>query len=78
MWTDIASAVTEQMFTATGLQSGLTYKFRVYARNAVGYGNPSSSVSILTAIKPSAPQAPTTTVSANDILIQWTNPSADS
>jgi len=78
LWTDIATAVTSRSFTATGLQSGLTYKFRVYARNAVGYGLPSSSVTILTAIVPSAPLAPTTSVSANHILIKWTSPSADS
>jgi hypothetical protein len=77
MWADIATGVEEQAFTATGLMAGLTYKFRIYARNAVGYGDPSSAVSILTAVRPTAPAAPTTTVVANDVLIQWTSPSGD-
>jgi hypothetical protein len=62
MWADIATDVTEKAYTATGLSPGLTYKFRVYARNVVGYGEPSISVSILTAIPPTAPAAPTTTI----------------
>jgi hypothetical protein len=62
MWTDIATDVVDKAYTAEGLQAGLTYKFRIYARNAVGYGDPSSPVSILTAVVPSAPAAPTTQI----------------
>jgi hypothetical protein len=56
----------------------LTYKFRVTARNSVGFGDTSEPISILTAIVPSAPTSPTTSVLANDILIQWAEPSSDS
>lgn len=48
------------MYTATGLSSGLIYQFRVYARNSVGYGVVSESVSILTAVIPDTPMPPTT------------------
>lgn len=52
VWVQLATEVTEQVYTATGLASGLIYKFRVYARNSVGYGEVSDEVSILTAVVP--------------------------
>lgn len=60
VWIQIATGVTEQIYTATGLASGLIYKFRVYARNSVGFGDVSDYVSILTAVVPSAPATPST------------------
>lgn len=35
-WTTIAAGITVRSITATGLTYGVTYKFRVLARNAFG------------------------------------------
>jgi hypothetical protein len=77
-WAEIASGITERVYTASGLSSGLIYKFKVQARNSVGFGPLSEAVSILTAVVPDAPDAPTTSTVANDVLVQWISPSADS
>ena len=71
IWITIAEGVTTKSYTATGLFSGLNYKFRVYARNSVGYSAASQSISILTAIVPGAPTAVTTSVEANNVRISW-------
>ena len=78
LWTDIATGVTTKSYTALGLQSAINYKFRVFARNVIGYSSPSSPVTILTAIPPGAPFTPTTAVLANSIYIDWNSPSGDS
>lgn len=68
-WAQIDTGITDKVYTATGLSSGLIYQFKVQARNSVGFGALSEAVSILTAIVPDAPAAPTTTSIANDIMI---------
>ena len=59
---ELAAGVVANTYTATGLTYGLTYKFRVEAKNAFGYSEPSVPVAILCATHPEAPNAPTTTV----------------
>ena len=74
----IASAgITSRTFLMTGLQSGTTYQFRVQARNIIGYGTPSTAVSILCATITSRPSAPTTHVNVNNVIVTWTAPLSD-
>ncbi len=49
-------------YTATTLQMGLTYKFKVQSRNAFGFSLDSNIVTILQAEKLLVPTAPTTIV----------------
>jgi hypothetical protein len=55
---------------------GTTYTFRVKSRNAfdfsVGYSN---EISILAAMSPEQPSAPTTTVDGSNVVIDWAAPS---
>jgi hypothetical protein len=78
IWVTIAEGVLVKSYTATDLYPGLTYKFRVFARNSVGYSSASDSVSILTAIVPAAPNTPATYVEANNVRVVWEAPSVDS
>jgi titin len=58
----LAAGVISNTYTTTGLTYGLTYKFRVEAKNAFGYSEPSLTVAILCASHPEAPNAPSTSV----------------
>lgn len=50
-----ATEVLTQSYTATGLTAGLTYKFKIEARNTYGYSVYSTEVAILCATVPSIP-----------------------
>ncbi|MCS5585436.1 MAG: fibronectin type III domain-containing protein [Pseudomonadales bacterium] len=69
-----ATALTTKNYTKTGVTEGTTYKFKVQARNTVGYSSESSTVSILAASVPATPVAPTTALSENNIVVTWTKP----
>jgi hypothetical protein len=58
---ELDSGVTAESYTAIGLTQGLTYKFKVEARNTYGFSTLSSEVSILCATVPSVPATPMTT-----------------
>lgn len=60
-WKQIASGLTTNRATATGLTIGVTYRFYVMSRNVFGLSSPSDSFSILAAAAPLAPPAPVTT-----------------
>ncbi len=49
VFVELVSGLTTTSYTAIGLTSGLTYTFRVQARNVYGYSASSVSVSIITA-----------------------------
>ena len=55
----------------TGLTTGLTYSFRVQARNSEGYSADSNIVSILAAQVPDAPAMPTTSIVNDQVTISW-------
>jgi hypothetical protein len=75
VYTILASGVTARTYTAAGLYSAITYKFKVKARNSVGYSDFSSPVSILAAQIPDVPLAPTTTISDRwNVVINWVAP----
>jgi len=53
---------------------GITYRFRVAARNQMGYSIKSQSVSILAAQEPNKPNKPVTTLVGENVVITWTAP----
>jgi hypothetical protein len=57
-----------------GLTTGVTYKFKVAARNEYGLSFDSNEVFILAAQLPDVPEAPTTTISGSNVLIDWEMP----
>ena len=65
----LADRLTTLTYTATTLQMGLTYKFKVQSRNAFGFSLDSNEVSILQAEKPLVPNAPTTIVVSDTSVI---------
>jgi hypothetical protein len=73
-FTVLASNVPQATYTATQMTTGLTYRFRVEARNIYGYSYFSNIVSILAAQKPDIPVAPTTTFINDNVIISWTPP----
>jgi hypothetical protein len=46
----------------------------VEARNNVGYSSASAPVTILAATLPSIPEAPTTTINGQSVVINWVAP----
>lgn len=53
---------------------GATYRFKVYARNSVGYSVASQILPILCGQVPDKPAAPTTARSSSSIVTSWTEP----
>lgn len=52
-WIELQAGITSQSYTTVAtLTKGRTYKFRVQARNSVGFGAFSSEISILAAQTP--------------------------
>ena len=74
----IASGIIVKSYTVTGLITGKTYRFRIEARNSIGYSNHSNVVQAIAAVAPSAPAAPSTIRDINDIYIDWSSPSTTS
>jgi hypothetical protein len=60
-----------------GLTNGTTYRFRVEARNRVGWGNPSSAASARPRKRPSSPQNISITPRARSIEVRWTRPASN-
>ncbi len=54
---------------------GLTYRFRVKARNVVGFSSLSSELAIIAAVVPGAPLTVTTQNSGQVVIIRWNPPS---
>jgi hypothetical protein len=63
-----------EQYTVTGLTAGVTYKFKVQARNTEGFSAYSAEVEILAAQAPSAPLTPTTTISGSNVVVNWSAP----
>ena len=61
-------------YTATSLNQGMTYQFKVETRNEYGFSVYSNTVSILTAQVPAQPSAPTTLWSPDNVIVSWTAP----
>jgi hypothetical protein len=67
----------DRALTVNGATSGLTYKFKVEARNVIGYSLPSVQFSIKAAIVPAAPLDVMTTRNVNSVRITWKSPSTN-
>jgi hypothetical protein len=59
---------------ATGLIPGQTYKFKVQSRNAFGFSDYSTILSVLSAFVPEKPSAPVSAISTNTVVITWSAP----
>ena len=70
----IGYVVPQKSITAFDLVLGTTYEFKVEARNEIGYSSASEIYSILHALAPEQPSAPTSENSGTDVLISWTAP----
>lgn len=55
----------------SGVTGGLTYRFRLRARNKYGWGPYSDVTSIVTALAPSAPSSVTTSQEVTNVKIAW-------
>ena len=56
------------------LVAGTFYKFQIQARNEVGFSELSEAVNYYAAQVPDEPVAPTTTVSGNNVFVDWDKP----
>ena len=70
----VQSGIMIEQYTVTGLTAGVTYKFKVQARNTEGSSAYSAEVEILAAQAPSAPLTPTTTISGSNVIVNWSAP----
>ena len=73
-YTILETSVIGQAYTAVSLTSGQSYKFKVQARNSVGYSEFSNEITVLAAQIPNTPNAPTTTFLTTSVQIEWTTP----
>ena len=69
----ITEGINTQEYTVTGLTQGLTYKFKVQARNNYGFSVYSAEVTILAAQVPAKPNTPLTTFIdiEDNVVISW-------
>jgi hypothetical protein len=74
VYATLDSGINGLSYTASNLQSGVTYKFKIQARNDFGYSVLSAEVIILAAQTPLKPDLPTTTFNRDTVLIQWVEP----
>jgi len=76
-YTVLDTEITETSYTAIGLTAGLTYKFKVEARNSFGYSALSDEVSILCATVPSVPDSLTSTNALDQVIFDWSEPASN-
>jgi hypothetical protein len=70
----LASNIAPFSYTATGLQAGVTYKFKLESRNAYGYSALSSELIVVASAKPDAPknlENLSAVTSATQIGLSW-------
>ena len=58
--------------------AGVTYSFRVRARNALGFGPFSNEVDITAAKVPEKPAAPSTSINNVSVRVSWVDPDSNS
>ena len=73
-WQMITTVPTASYETTFMIISGQTYKFKVEARNEVGYSPFSDELSILAATIPHTPSSPTTYIDGESVVVQWIAP----
>jgi len=70
----LESNILTKYHTAQLLTAGVTYRFRVAARNIVGYSFMSNFISVLAAQEPDKPDPPATRLVGGNVEISWTDP----
>jgi len=68
------TGVVASFYKAVGLTAGVTYKFKIEARNTYGYSVYSNELSILCATVPSVPATPANSNILNQVKFDWTAP----
>ena len=68
---EVETGVIEHSYTFTGLTSGLTYKFKLKARNQYGFSDFSNILSLYCAFKPDAPGVPVTETIGDNVKVSW-------
>ena len=75
VYVEVATGVTLTSYIKTGLSSGVSYRFRVRARNLKDLGTYSAPFTIVAATVPSQPSPPVTTNDGETgIIITWSAP----
>jgi hypothetical protein len=64
-------------YTAIGLTPGVTYSFRIQARNVFGLSVDSAPLQLLNAFIPAVALSPSTSVIADDVIVTWVAPSSN-
>lgn len=71
-WSTISESVTSLTYLATGLSNGTRYNFRVSARNASGWGLPSSGVEAIPFTSPAAVVGIAIDALVEEVRVRWT------
>jgi hypothetical protein len=74
VFTEIATGLQQTSIVATGLQYGVIYTFKVESRNSYDYSDFSQTFSLLCAIEPDQIVQPTTTISLDKVIVDWSAP----
>lgn len=77
-WTVLAGGILTKSYVVTGLATGKTYKFKLQSRNSIGLSGYSNVITATAAIVPAAPNAPSTVINVNNVIITWNAPSTQS
>lgn len=70
-WIEIAINLPYSVFVKTGLSAGSEYKFRIQARNSIGYGPFSEELVILAGAPPDRPVKPLIQITDKSLDINW-------
>jgi len=71
----VLASTADAMFIATGLTYGVTYQFKIEAKNEYGYSEYSETISLLAAHIPEIPTTVLTTIEGQQVKVSWTLPS---
>lgn len=70
----LESNIADTAYTTPELAKGSTFKFRLQARNSFGLSAYSEPISLMIGSVPSKPEAPSTSVVGDNVMVQWTAP----
>jgi SdrD B-like protein/fibronectin type III domain protein len=77
-WVSLSDGVsTGRSYVASGLTNGQSYRFRVAARNALGWGTVSAVTAIPRATIPSASRSLTALPGSRQVVLSWNLPSSN-
>lgn len=71
-FTEVDANILTESYLMTALTTGVTYTFKVTARNSHGLSPYSTEVSVLCATSPSTPLSVQTTLSGANVIVSWT------